>query len=47
MNFSRILGDTKFIEVIGSGLWSKKVKGCTDLSKKNNKTLNVKSCKEF
>ena len=32
MNFSGFGGDRKFIEVTGSGLWSKRVKGSSDVS---------------
>lgn len=36
----------KYVEVAGSGLWSKRVKGSSDLSERR-KTWNVKSCKKF
>lgn len=32
MNFFGFGGDRKFIEVIGSGLWLKRVKGSSDVS---------------
>lgn len=34
MNFSGLLGERKFIEVIGSGLWSKRAEGNSDLRKR-------------
>lgn len=46
MNFSGFLDDRKCIEVTGSGLWSKRVKGSSDLSERV-KTWNVKRSRKF